>query len=66
MSISPPDPLKKHRERFFRFIQECGKLLGKNDKETAELLKDPSWFFCFDDGMTPENAVQEYREKCLP
>jgi hypothetical protein len=64
IGVSPSDHLVGHRRRFFRFIQECGKLLGKSDEETADLLKDPSWFFCFDDGMAPEDAVQEYREKC--
>ena len=51
------------RDQFFTFIRECGKLLGKNDKETASLLEDPSWFFCFDDGMTPREAVNEYLQK---
>lgn len=54
---------KAHQEKFFRFIRECGKLLGKTDEETAKLVEDPSWFFCFDDGLTPELAVREYLRK---
>lgn len=31
-------------------------------QKQAELLNDPSWFFCFDDGLTPELAVAEYQK----
>lgn len=51
------------RLEFFTFIRECGKILEKTDEETAKLLEDPSWFFCFDDGMTPQDAVIEYLQK---
>ncbi len=48
------------RDQFFTFIRECGKILGKNDEETSKLLDDQSWFYCFDDGMTPQETVGMY------
>lgn len=50
------------KNRFFTFLRECGRLLGKDDNQTAELIEDPSWFFCFDDGLTPTEAVRKYQE----
>ena len=51
--------------QFFAWIRECGELLGMTDRESAALILDRSWFFAFDDGLTPQEAVEEYREKCL-
>lgn len=50
-------------ERYFTFIKTCAELLGITEPEKqANLLEDPSWYFCFDDGLTPEQAVKEYQE----
>lgn len=49
------------QNRFFTFLRECGRLLGKNDEETSKLVDDPSWFACFDDGLAPADAVREYK-----
>lgn len=51
-----------HRDRFFRFIKECGELLGIDQNATAKLVEDPCWFYCFDDGFTPAEAVKKYKE----
>jgi hypothetical protein len=51
-------------DRYFRFIRECATLRGVQDTdEERAMLKDHSWFFCFDDGMTAQEAVNEYRKK---
>lgn len=48
--------------RFFHFVRECAKLLGIADTDgEAKLVEDKSWYFCFDDGMTPAEAVAKYR-----
>jgi hypothetical protein len=51
------------RERFFTFVKQCGQLLGLDDEQTAKLLNDSSWFFCFDDGMTPEQSVEAFKAR---
>lgn len=45
--------------RFFEWVAKCCDLLGKPKSYGVNLFpeKDPSWFGCFDDGMTPEEAV---------
>jgi hypothetical protein len=50
---------------FFEWVGECVKLMGGTLPQGEYLLpdKDPSWFWCYDDGMKPEDAVAEYREK---
>lgn len=63
MAINEEAMKKALQDRFFTFIRECGKLLGKNDEETAKLVDDPSWFYCFDDRLTPQEAVNEYLQK---
>ncbi len=45
------------RTRFFRWIAMCCKSLGWPSSRGAELIADPGWFSCFEDGMTPEQAV---------
>ncbi|CAK0759811.1 hypothetical protein CCP1ISM_930006 [Azospirillaceae bacterium] len=47
---------------FFEWVKECCKELKWDVKEGVKLLPeaDPSWFYCYDDGMTPEAAVKEY------
>ena len=49
------------RDKFFRYITECAALLGC---DAAELLNDPCWIWCMDDGLTPAEAVAKYREAC--
>lgn len=54
---------KKAQERFFQWVAKCCALLGKPPEWGANLMpsEDPSWFFCYDDKMTPEEAVAKYR-----
>lgn len=50
---------------FFTWVAKCCELLGWPIEDGEKLLPsvDPSWFYCYDDKMTPEQAVNEYRRK---
>lgn len=50
---------------FFEWVVKCCELLGLSKEEGEKLLpeNDPCWFYCYDDGMTPEAAVAEYKHK---
>jgi hypothetical protein len=55
-------------DKYFTFIKRCRELLGKTS--TAEdaddfgaMCNDVSWFGCYDDGLTPEQAVAEFNRK---
>jgi len=37
--------------------------MGKPKEYGANLVEGVNWFGCWDDGMTPEDAVAEAREK---
>ncbi len=57
-------------ERYFTFIKKCRELLGKTSGEADEkdflaMCNDVSWFGCYDDGMTPEQAVAEFQRKTM-
>lgn len=47
--------------RFFDWVEACTALLGWPLEQGVEMLpeNDPCWFFCYDDGMSPEEAVRE-------
>jgi len=49
------------KNKFFEWVAEVCKELGWEIKEGAKLMpsEDPSWWFCYDDGMTPKEAVAE-------
>lgn len=51
--------------QFFQWVAECCALLGEPREFGENLMpeKDISWWACFDDGMTPEAAVAEYKAK---
>lgn len=53
------------RLSFFEWVAKCCELLGWSKEEGIKLLPeaDPSWYFCYDDGMTPEAAVNEYKQR---
>ena len=54
----------RHRERWYNFVFKCSVLLGIEgdmDKVKDMFWNDPSWFWTFDDGMTPEEAVAKYK-----
>ena len=53
----------KEMSRYFEWIAECCNELGWPIEKGADLLKDNSWYWCFDDGMTPKEAVKECLEK---
>lgn len=50
---------------FFPWVAKCCEIAGWSLEDGRYLMPeyDPSWFFCFDDGMAPEQAVEEYRSK---
>lgn len=53
----------KKRNEFFTWITAVGGIAGWSKDEIAQRVSDPSWFFCFDDGMTPEQALAEAKSK---
>ena len=55
--MSAPSP------RFFLWVAKCCKLLGKDKSYGRNMMpsEDPSWYFCFDDGLKPEEAVAKYQ-----
>ena len=44
--------------RYFKWIAQCCKELNWETKEGDQLVEDPNWFGCYDDGMTPKEAVE--------
>lgn len=55
-------------ERYFTWIKAVrelqGKLSGPDDGEDfIAMCNDVSWHGCFDDGMTPREAVDEFNRK---
>ena len=49
------------RNQFFQWIADCAKLLIRDGKV---LIEDNNWYRCYGDGMTPEEAVAEYKTYC--
>jgi hypothetical protein len=51
----------KSPHEFFTWVAECCKLLNWKPEDGSKLLpeNDPCWFYCFDDGMSPKDAVDE-------
>lgn len=54
--------------RYFNWIKKARELLGKTSgpedgTDFINMVNDVSWFGCFDDGMTPEEAVAEFNRK---
>lgn len=47
---------------YFNWIAEVCRLMNQPKEYGANLVEDPSWFGCWDDGMTPEEALAEYKE----
>lgn len=47
---------------FFSWVAECCKVLGEPMSHGVNMMPetDPCWAFAYDDGLTPEKAVQEY------
>lgn len=45
--------------KYYEWIAQCCEELNWDVKEGANLVKDVSWFGCYDDGMSPKNAVNE-------
>lgn len=51
------------RDKYFSWVADVSKVIGINPKDAGWIVQDVSWFYCYDDGMTPEEAVAEAREK---
>ena len=49
-----------HNTSFYRWLFEVGTLLKLTNDETANLIEDISWLGCYDDGMTPKEAIEEF------
>ena len=48
--------------KFFEWVVECCRHLGKPATYGETLLQDPCWFFAFDDGLTAKQAVSKYKD----
>jgi len=57
------NPVRGRRPHpYFEFIRKCAELLEIQDTEgEAQMVIDPSWHSCFDDGMPPEAAVTLFK-----
>ena len=49
--------------KFYEWIAECCKELGWPIEKGALLVDNDSWYWCFDDGMSPKAAVKECLSK---
>jgi hypothetical protein len=50
--------------KFYEWVFKCCDLLGKSKEQGVDLLpeSDPGWFWAFEDGLTPEQAVEKYKQ----
>jgi len=48
---------------YFEWIKEICKLLNRPAEDGGILVEDVSWFGCYDDGMSPQQAIDEATEK---
>lgn len=46
-------------DKYFEWIAGCCKELNWDISEGKILVEDVNWFGCWDDGMTPKEAVAE-------
>ena len=48
--------------KFFEWVARCCEILGKPKEYGSNMMpeEDPCWFGAYDDGLTPEEAVEEY------
>lgn len=49
--------------KYFEWIAKVCELLGWAKEDGVKIVEDPNWFGCWDDGMTPEDAVAEAKTK---
>lgn len=49
----------QNRNEFFKWVSECCKELNWDIKDGVKLVEDPNWYLCYDDDMTPKEAVDE-------
>jgi hypothetical protein len=56
------DPAGIGYRRFFEWVAECCKLMGWPIEAGGAMMpeEDPSWYGCYDDGMSAEAAVQKF------
>ena len=58
-------PLSFDPVKYEAFVRRVRELLGRDDLGEANLramCKDRNWFLCWDEGLTPETAVSEFRK----
>ena len=49
---------------FFQYLRACAGLLGITD--LCDVVGDAFWFFCYQDGMSPEQAVAKHSKAVRP
>lgn len=49
------------KKNFLEWIIECCRLLGKDEMYYMILLEDPNWAAAWDDGLTEEEAIEEFK-----
>lgn len=45
--------------KYYEWIAQCCKELNWDIREGEKLVEDVNWFGCYDDGMSPKDAVDE-------
>ncbi len=50
---------KRNSGKYFEWISQCCRELNWDIRDGNRLVQDINWFACYDDGMSPEEAVDE-------
>lgn len=57
------DLIRRGRNKYFKWIVEVCRCMGLPSKMGVHFVQDPNWYGCYDDGMSPEAALQEAKDK---
>lgn len=63
ITVSEAELQQRLQDRWFSWLFEVGRIAGWTVDQTADRVNDVSWFGCFDDGMTPQQAYDEAKSK---
>lgn len=55
-------PERGAQDKFSRWIEKCGKLLGRGVHECMEMVTDPAWKALYQAKKSPEEAVEMYHK----
>lgn len=66
MDVRPTQTLSTMKDEsktlYYAWFKDCMEIMGASEKQHDKLFENSHWWYCYDDGLSPKEAVAEFKK----